>query len=159
VAGQPEQSQLPPDADRARTELPPELVVDVPDVLQRQERAVLCGVEADLDAAHLPAELPGGGERPRRVAALDEPAGVALHLVAAAHAQVAGDRREPAGDPLDVRAGVPHVVDGGVVGPHDRHDAGLPRLQRACADLAADRADVLLDVDHGSPPRGQRAGA
>ena len=70
--------------------------------------------EAHLDPGHLAAVLPRR-EKPRRVAALDRAARVALELVAAADPQVARHRQEPARDALGVGAGVPDLVGRGIV--------------------------------------------
>src|SRR5215472_12742191 len=101
-----------------------------------------------LDPALLPAELPGGGEAVRRVAALNRAACVALELVAAAKPQVTGDRQEPPRDALGVGAGVPHVIQAALVGLADGDHPGFASCQRLAADLAAHLADLVLDIDH-----------
>ena len=108
--------------------------------------------QPDLDPAGLPAELPGRGELPGRVAALDGAARVALDLVAAAGPQIARDRQEPPGDPHGVGAGVPDVGDRGGVDLADDHGVGLARVERAGADPPAHRVDLLDDLDHDELP-------
>src|SRR5215472_12893321 len=103
-----------------------------------------------LDPALLPAELPGGGEAVRWVAALDRAARVALELVAATKPQVTGDRQEPPRDALGAGAGVPYVIQAALVGLADRDHPGLAPRQHLAADLPAYLADLVLDIDHAS---------
>src|SRR6516165_4658227 len=101
VQAQAQDRRVPADADRCGAELGPPLVTDVRDVLDLQPGALgRLGREPDLDPAHLPAVLPGGGEAVRRITALDRAARVALELVAAAELQFPGDRQEPPRDAL-----------------------------------------------------------
>src|SRR6185437_13466132 len=163
VLAQAQQDRVPADADRARAELGPHVIADVRDVLDLQpgpdrRPAVFERRQADLDPAHLAAELPGDEEAVRRVAALDRAARVALELVAAAELELARDRQEPPGDALGAGAGVPDVLDGGVVGLADDDGARLARLHGPRADPALDGVDLVDDIDHGatfpSPCRG-----
>src|SRR5205823_348405 len=114
------------------------------------------GRQPYLDPADVAAELPGGGEALRRVAALDRAAGVAFQLVLPAGLQLAADRQEPAGDALGVRAGVPQVAGVGVVDLADREDTGLLPLDHPVAERPADGADLVADVDHEPSPSVRR---
>src|SRR2546428_10809470 len=102
---QPEQAEVPADADRARPELRSTFVVDVRGVLQFEPcAAVGLGREPQLDPGHFAAVLPRRGEAVRRIATLNRAAGVAVDLEAPALAQITRDRQEPAPDPLRVGA-------------------------------------------------------
>src|SRR5439155_22857008 len=118
----------------------------------------LAAQRPDLDPAHLPAVLPGGGEAHRRLAPLDRAPGVALELVAAAQAQVTRDGQEPRGDALGTRTRVPDVLDGRVVRlAHGQHPR-LTGFEDARTDLPAHGVDLLGYLDHGVLPwRGSSA--
>jgi hypothetical protein len=152
VLSQAEQRQVPADADRAGTELVPQIaVVDQGHVLEPQAGPAL-GVLAqpDVHPAHRTTELPGEGQVGGRVAGGHLARGVALELVAAAQPQVTLDGEEPAGDALAVGDRVPHVVDGRVVGALDHHGASrlTVALQRPhLALLGVDAVDLLLFHD------------
>src|SRR5262249_56374734 len=82
VRGQSAQREPPAHSARGGAELRPALVVDLRDVLQLEAGAALrLRPQPQLDPGDPPTELPGGGEAPGRVAALDRPAGVALELI------------------------------------------------------------------------------
>src|SRR5215467_11625691 len=153
VICQPHESAVPADAHSTRPELCPALVVDVGDVLELQPgRAVRLTGKRHLDPADLAAELPGGGEALRPVAAFDRPARIALEVEPASHAQVSRHRQKPPPDPLCVSARVPQVIGRGRVALADGHDPRDTRFEDAGAELAPDGADLMGDFNHGFPP-------
>ena len=140
---------VPADADGARAELGPELVVDVGDVLEQEPRASAgLGREAQLDPRGRSAVLPCRRQAVGRLAPLDRPGRVALQLVPAARPQVAGDREEPPRQALGVGARVPEVLGRRPVDARDGERAGLAGRERAAADRAVDAADLMGGVDH-----------
>src|SRR5205807_2205402 len=108
--------------------------------------------QAQLDPAHLPAELPDSREAMGRLASLDQPTRVALHLIATALAQLPGDGQEPPGDPLWIRARVPHVLDRSVVASRDRHHPRLAGPELTTADTTLDRIDLFGALESGHHP-------
>src|SRR5215217_3595492 len=135
---------------RAGTKLLP-VIVHVGDVLEFEARTLRAFVEdPHLDPADAAAELPRCGEFAGRIAGENGAVGVAVEVISAADAKVAGDRQEPPRNAFDARAGVPQVGGVGVVRLADGDDAGLYCLQRPVADRALYGTDLLIDVDHGA---------
>src|SRR6476661_7633018 len=119
-----EERRVPTDAHGARAELIPPRVRDARDVLEPEHRATIRRwLERHLEPGHLPAEFPRHGHDARWLASRDRAAGIALELVAATEAKVAGDWEEPPRNALLVRHGIPEIVDGGVVGARGHDDA------------------------------------
>src|SRR5438067_1701065 len=69
------------------------------------------------------------------------------------------DRQEPPGKALGAGAGVPEVLDGGVVGVADDDGARLACLQGPGPDPALYGVDLVDDVDHDANPFPHRGGA
>src|SRR5215207_8692146 len=118
-----EEGQVPADAHGSRTELLPHVVADGGDVLELQTGASV-GIlgEVHLDPTGVFPVLPGQRQVTGRLTGGDLPAGISLQLVAAAQAQVARDRQEPAGNALDARQRVPQILDRRVVAPAGADD-------------------------------------
>ena len=114
---------------------------------KRDRPRALAG-DPHLDPADVAAALPGRGELARRVTGQDGAIGVAVQLILAADAKVAGDRQEPPRDALDVGTGVPEIGCIGVIRLTDRDDTRLPRLQCPAADGAPHGVDLMVDVNH-----------
>jgi len=146
--------KVPAHAHGAGAVLVPEFVVDVRHMLQlepRPARGLLD--ETHSDPRGLAAVFPRHREMARRLARPDLAAGVALELVAAAEAQVARDREEPAREALGIGESVPQVVDAGVVGARGDEHARRAALVLAARDLARDGAKRGGNVDlHGAAP-------
>ena len=88
------------------------------------------------DEADVTAELPADPQLCWRRAHLDLAAGVALQLVAAAHAQLTRDGQKPARDALGVGERVPHVVDVAVVAAAGHDHVLLLALDQRARDQA-----------------------
>src|SRR5262249_22028117 len=146
---------VPAHTHRTWAVLRPPFVRHISDVLQLQMRAA-AGIlrERDVDPARLAGPAcPGQPEKARRLAADDLASGVALELIAAADAQVAGDWQEPARNAFRIGERVPKVVDAGVVGAGSNDDARGAALVLAGCDLTCDRTQRGGDVDlHGASP-------
>ena len=116
-------------------------------MLESQERATGTVAQVDVEPRDPTPELPGHREVSRGVAGGDLAAGVAFELVAAAELQVALDRREPAGDAVTARDGVPHVE---ALGPYaSTDDADGLRASGDYLVLTPDEC-VALAREHGS---------
>ena len=121
---------------------------DVGDVLELEPGADRVVGQPDGDPGDPTAELPGRGQVAGRLAGGDLAAGVVLDLEPAAEPEVAGDRGEPAWDPLGVGDGLPEVVDVGGVGAGGDHDLDGRALVGAVLDGAGHRAQVIGYVEH-----------
>src|SRR5262245_54339977 len=129
MAGEAVEPELPTDACRAGAELLPLLVGFVREVLERQPRGLgRPPIDRDVHPRGVAAVLPRDLVMPRRLALEDLAAGVALDLVAAAEAQLAGDRREPARQALGVGDAVPQILLRRLVGARRYDAAGGPPL-------------------------------
>src|SRR5690606_9801199 len=127
----------------------------------------------DGQPRHHLAVLPRDGQRLGRITPLDDPAGVALELVAATDAQVTADGEEPPGQSLDVGDGVPEIGSGGGIrvpsdGDLRRYPVARPRphlptrhprrshriLDHGVTSISTD----LYDSTDDSTPRDTRVG-
>jgi hypothetical protein len=107
--------------------------------------------------ADLAAVLPGDREMPRRLALLDHAAGVAMQLISTAEAQLAGDREEPAPDPLGASTGVPEVLGGGGEGTGGDDDLRGRSVAGPRADGAGHGVEMGVEVEGHAYLLGERA--
>src|SRR4029453_7819183 len=115
--------------------------------------AARAGGQAELDLVDRAVGVdPGHREQAWRLAAQDLAAGVALEAEPPADAEVAGDREEPAVDPVRVGAGLPDVLDRRVVAAPQHGGACLAGGDAPAADLTVELGERVGAVGHGSSP-------
>ena len=114
--------------------------------------AVFAGGQAQLDLVGRPVPVdPGHREQAGRFAAQDLATRVARETERPADAEIAGDREEPAAQPLRVGAGLPDVLDRRVVAPADEGGAGLARRDAATPDFAVRLGEPAGIIGHVLP--------
>src|SRR5215813_3495508 len=81
-----------------------------------------------------------------RIAAGNLSARIALQLIAAAEAKIAGDREEPARNALGIGDRVPHVFHRRVIGPARADHPGRTAIVLSPRDLPRHRSDQARNV-------------
>src|SRR5579872_1125864 len=148
MPGQAEHRQVPSHANGAGAVLVPEVLRNMSDVFEPQLRAAVRHFgEMYIYPTDLASKLPGEREHLGWFAGGDLAAGISLQLVASSQPKIAGNRQEPARDPLCIGNGIPEILDVGIVGTGCDHHPGWTALVLAALDLAPDRANKTQDID------------